>query len=115
LLTKEPKNIAEQAKYSYIPRRSSTRKGTPVFVYPSQQQQHFYGCGDRFYVISPGGYLYKIIGFICNAAPAELLEDENQSSDTSNEEETSPCNTNDKNSTKTEPKNDRHQGAGKQK
>jgi hypothetical protein len=87
----------------------------PVFVYPSQQQQHFYGCGNRFYVISPGGYLYKITGFIRNAAPAKLLEGKNQSSNTDNKEETLPCDTNDKNSMKTEPKNDCHRGAGKQK
>jgi hypothetical protein len=90
-------------------------KGTPVFAYPSQQRQHFYGRGDRFYVISPGRYLYKITGFIHNAAPAKLLEDKDQSSDTDDEEETSPCDTNDKNSTKTDPKNDCHQGARKQK
>jgi hypothetical protein len=96
---KNPKMIAERAKYCYIPRRS-TRNGAPVFEYTNLRQQSFYCRGDRFYKISLGGYLYEITGFIrwpstAELLEAELLEDEHATRDTNNKTTTQTDSTND--------------------
>ncbi len=91
---KNPKTIAERAKYCYIPQRS-TRKGTPVFEYTSLRQQYWYRCGNSFYKISPGGYLVKITGFIHRPSAAEPLKDEHSTRNTDNETSTKTDFTND--------------------
>jgi hypothetical protein len=55
---KNPKTIAERAKYRYIP-RWSTCKGTPISEYTSLRQQYWYRRGNSFYKTSPGGYHEK--------------------------------------------------------
>jgi hypothetical protein len=58
---KNPKTIAEQAPYRFIPRRSRCR-GIPNFNFieydPPQEQVHHQN--GRFYNISPGRYLFDI-------------------------------------------------------
>jgi hypothetical protein len=95
---KNPKTIAERAKYCYIP-RWSTRKGTPVFEYTSLRQQYWYHHGDSFYKISLGSYLNEITGFIHWPSAAKPLKDEH-----------SMRNTDNKTSTKTDFTNDYQQG-----
>ncbi len=93
---KNPKTIAEKAKYCYIPQRS-TRNGAPVFKYTNPRRQSFYCRGNRFYEISLGGYLYEITGFIrwpsaAKLLKAKLLKDEHATRDTDNEPTTDSTN-----------------------
>jgi hypothetical protein len=91
---KNPKSIAERAKYRYIPQRS-THKGTPVFEYTSLRRQFWYRRGDSFYEISPGGYLVEITGFIHRPSAAKPLEDRHSTRNTDNETSTKTDFTND--------------------